>query len=225
MPFGPIVQKRTPYLFTGRLRHRIDIVVPTRAQDSTGGWSVNNNTVFAKRYASVEAMSGNEGLATGAQTATGVYQIVVRYIGAAPNWVPLTEYVNHALVKDRNGNLQQAQNAGAAGATVPVWSTTLNGTTTDGAITWKNIGPAPRRTGLTSAMQIQWQGRQFQITAVLDPDGRKKMLVIMALEINDSRQQNPLLPGTPGSYNPTTLQDVVNEAVVDAVNDIDGGSF
>ena len=43
--------------------------------------------------------------------------------------------------------------------------------------------------GVTSAMQVRWQGRKFQITDVLNPDGRTKMLALDAVEIGDSVNQ------------------------------------
>lgn len=48
---------------------------------------------------------------------------------------------------------------------------------------------------ITSAMQVWFNGRQFQIVSVMNPDERNKMLCLMVIEINDSRQQNPNIPG------------------------------
>jgi SPP1 family predicted phage head-tail adaptor len=42
---------------------------------------------------------------------------------------------------------------------------------------------------ITSAMQIVFGSRQFQIETVLNPDERTKMLQILCIEINDSQQQ------------------------------------
>lgn len=44
-------------------------------------------------------------------------------------------------VLDSNGNLQVMQVAGVSGATVPTWATTAGQTTTDGTVTWLNVGP------------------------------------------------------------------------------------
>jgi len=43
--------------------------------------------------------------------------------------------------------------------------------------------------GITARMQVWFRGRQFQIQAVLNPDERTKMLVLLVLEIADSSQQ------------------------------------
>jgi SPP1 family predicted phage head-tail adaptor len=42
-----------------------------------------------------------------------------------------------------------------------------------------------------AGMQVWFKGRQLQIQAVQNPDGRNKMLLLQCVEINDSQQQNP----------------------------------
>jgi SPP1 family predicted phage head-tail adaptor len=49
--------------------------------------------------------------------------------------------------------------------------------------------PSTGLVAVTAANQIQWQGRQFQITNVQNPDGRKKMLCLTCVEIDGSSQQ------------------------------------
>jgi SPP1 family predicted phage head-tail adaptor len=46
------------------------------------------------------------------------------------------------------------------------------------------------RTGITAAMQLQFNGRQFQIESVQNPDERNKMLILQCVEINDGQQQS-----------------------------------
>jgi head-tail adaptor len=200
MPFGTIVQKRSPVLFVGRLRHRIDIVQLSPTQDSTGGQNVSADVVYANVWASIEALTGTEKFAAHEFISQVSHQVVIRYIGAAPSWQADNNYIGAALCKDSNGNLQQAQGSGGlSGATVPVWNVTIGGTTADGsgstAFTWKNLGAAPNRTGVTSGQQVWFQGRQFQIESVLNPDERTKMLILLCIEINDSLQQNTSQPG------------------------------
>ncbi len=43
--------------------------------------------------------------------------------------------------------------------------------------------------GINAGMQVLFNGRTFQIEGVLNPDERKKMLMLMCIEINDSTQQ------------------------------------
>lgn len=200
MPYGPVVQRRTPTLFAGRLRHKIDIVQVSSVQDSTGGINLSNDVIYANVWASIEALSGTEKFAAHEFVSQVTHQVVIRFIGAAPSWQPTNNYVGGALVKDSNGNLQQAQNSGGLSGTIaPTWNPAMGGLTSDGlastGVTWKNVGVAPQRTGVTSQMQVWFQGRQFQVEAVLNTDERNKMLILMCIEINDSLQQNTNEPG------------------------------
>lgn len=51
------------------------------------------------------------------------------------------------------------------------------------------IDPTGNTSGVTANMQIWYGTRQFQISAVLNPDERPDALLLMATEINDSVQQ------------------------------------
>lgn len=42
-----------------------------------------------------------------------------------------------------------------------------------------------------AACRVWFNGRTFQITAVVNPDQRTKMLVLLCVEVNDSKQQVP----------------------------------
>lgn len=182
-------------LEAGKLRHRIDIVKVSPVQDSTGGldWSVC--TVYANVWAAIEAMGGDESYSAQSETSVVTHQIVIRYIGAAPSWRPGFLYPAKALVKDKGGYLQQAQSPAGRSATAdPTWVETegmytVDGDPSIGTWTWLNLGLAPKYTGVTAAMQVWFQGRQFQIKTVENPDERNKMLCLMCVEINDSRQQ------------------------------------
>jgi head-tail adaptor len=215
MPFGQTIQHRTPTLQAGKLRHRISIVSTSPAQDTTGGFDLNATTLYAGVWATVEALSGMEQFATESQVSKVTHQIVIRYVKAAPSWKPNTNYLTGALVSDANGNLQVATYGGLSGATAPGWATGLYAFTSDGnpstGLQWQNLGPCPVRSGVNAAMQIVWQGRKFQITAVLNSDARSKLLVLLADEINDSNQQNPIVGGTAAGAGVGTI--------------IDGGTF
>jgi head-tail adaptor len=193
--FGLSVTRRTPTLPSGRLRHRIQLVRTKTAQDSTGGFDLDQCTLFATVWASMEALTGLEQFATESQVSRTTYQCIMRYIGAAPSWIESQAYLAGALIKDSNGNLQQAVADGVSGATVPTWATSTGSFTHDGdpslGLSWKCLGVAPVRTAITAALQIVWQGRKFQITSVQNPDGRSKMLSLLCDEINDSTQQDP----------------------------------
>jgi head-tail adaptor len=200
MGLGSVTQKRTPTLQAGRLRHRVAIVQINPAQDTTGGFDINADVIYATVWASIEALAGTETPAAGSRVSTSTHQIIIRYIGAAPSWVANHVYAGKALVKDKNGYLQQAQaNGGTSGATAPDWATVQGDFTQDGnpstGMQWKNLGPAPVRTGVNANMQVWYQGRQFQIDSVLNPDERTKLLVLICTEVNDSLQQITNQPG------------------------------
>lgn len=56
-------------------------------------------------------------------------------------WVASFAFPINALILDTNGNYQLTTVvAGNSGATVPTWNATIGGTTTDGGLTWTNIG-------------------------------------------------------------------------------------
>ena len=183
-------------LQAGRLRHRIDIVKVSPVQDSAGGINLSQVIVFANVWASVEALSGMETFAAQTQVSASSHQIVIRYIAAAPSWQADTLYAALALVRDNAGYLQQAQAPGfTSGSSAPTWNETEGMYTEDGdpstGGTWLNIGVAPPATAITSAMQVLFQGRLFEIKNVLNPDERNKMLCLLVTEIADSKLQSP----------------------------------
>ena len=183
-------------LSAGKLRHRIAIVKPSPVQDTAGGINLSANTVYVKVWAAVEDIGGTETNAAQSEVSIVTHQIVMRFIGAAPSWQPNFLYVAGTLVKDSNGYLQKALTDGVSLADAPVWEATEGMYTEDGdpsiGFLWQNLGPAPVHTGVNASMQVQWEGRQFQVEDVLNPDGRNKMLCLMCSEINDSRNQTVL---------------------------------
>lgn len=190
---GNFTQSNTPRIQAGKLRHKIDIVRVSTAQDSTGGSDLSTDVLYANVWASIEAITGRETYSAGTELSSVSHKVTIRYIGAAPSWQSLHNYSANDLIKDSNGYLQQAQNPGLTGSSAPTWgqdtgAITLDGTPSTG-VTWKNIGKAPNRTGVTAAMQVWFEGRTFQIEAVLNPDERTKMLILLCVEINDSLQQ------------------------------------
>lgn len=59
-----------------------------------------------------------------------------------PNWAASTFYNPSLVIVDSNSNLQIVQTAGTTGGAPPTWALGVGATTTDGTVTWKNIGPA-----------------------------------------------------------------------------------
>jgi len=77
---GNILQRRTPTLMAGRLRHQIDIVRPSGAQDDTGGPVGSTTVVYAGVWATIEAVSGTEQLAASQFVSRVTHQVVIRYL-------------------------------------------------------------------------------------------------------------------------------------------------
>jgi hypothetical protein len=74
--------------------------------------------------------------------------------GTIGSWAPTTLFGSpqiagqFAVILDTNNNLQlvTAGNGGSSGGTVPVWNAATGGTTTDGALTWTNLGAGVKLT-------------------------------------------------------------------------------
>ncbi len=167
---------------SGKLRNRIAIVLTARAQDSTGGVDNTAVVLYANRWASIESVRGRETISGQQNSSEVTHEVGIRYIGAALSWQSSWIFLGGSLVKDSNGNLQQAQSGGGtSGTTVPTWNVTVGGFTSDGdpstGITWKNLGASPNRTGINSSMQVVFNGRLFQVEYVENRDERTKKLI------------------------------------------------
>jgi hypothetical protein len=55
-------------------------------------------------------------------------------------WQPNKSYALNAKVMDSNGNVEKATVGGTSGSARPPWNPVVNGTTTDGTVTWTNLG-------------------------------------------------------------------------------------
>jgi SPP1 family predicted phage head-tail adaptor len=66
-------------LQAGKLRHRIQIVEPTLARDSSGGWDVNAATPVVNAWASVEALAGRELYAAQQKVSQVTHKVTIRY--------------------------------------------------------------------------------------------------------------------------------------------------
>jgi SPP1 family predicted phage head-tail adaptor len=117
-------------LQAGKLRHRIEIVQPSGAQDTFGG--ISQDPALWKSvltcWASIDAQSGRDQMAASQFMTEASYKITIRN---------------------------------------------------------------PRDIIITKAMYVWFKKRTFQLSAILNPDERNKMLVLMVIEINNSGQEIP----------------------------------
>ncbi len=70
---------------------------------------------------------------------------------AVQQWQPQTQFAVNAFIIDPNSNIQIATVAATTGAVPPQWASAFGQTTTDGAETWKNNGPASWQPNTTFA--------------------------------------------------------------------------
>lgn len=57
------------------------------------------------------------------------------------NWQDSTAYAAGVFTVDNYGNSQKVTTGGTSGTGSPTWNNTLAGPTTDGSVTWTNLGP------------------------------------------------------------------------------------
>ncbi len=62
-------------------------------------------------------------------------------VTSSPAWAASTAYSVGQEVYDSNGNVEVVTVAGTSGASAPAWNATVGSTTTDGSVTWLNLGP------------------------------------------------------------------------------------
>ena len=80
MALQGVIQSSTKVrILEGRLRHRVQIVKPVAAQDTTGGWSTNQNTVVIATWASVEALTSTEKFAAHEFASEVTHKIFIRH--------------------------------------------------------------------------------------------------------------------------------------------------
>lgn len=80
--------------------------------------------------------------------------------GSTPFVAPLVWQSSHAYVLnqttiDSNSNTQQVTTAGTSGGSAPSWNTAKGGTTSDGGVTWTNLGSA-YGTVVKESTGVQW---------------------------------------------------------------------
>jgi hypothetical protein len=70
-----------------------------------------------------------------------------------PAWIASHAYAAGFLILDSNNNVEWVQTAGTSRTAAqghPVWSTTINGATTDNTVRWRNLGPVATQSVVTA---------------------------------------------------------------------------
>lgn len=72
-----------------------------------------------------------------------------------------TGFHGSVSVLDTNGNVEMATTFGTSGSSVPSWSASVLGTTTDGSVTWTNVGSSYTLAAIQSSGTEDWFGFGF----------------------------------------------------------------
>ena len=92
-------------------------------------------------------MSGTNAPTWGTAINDSTTDNIVRWTNQGPNhashpaWQANNTYLLNAEILDSNGNVEWASNHATSGGSTPSWSTTIGGTTADGTVSWRNVGP------------------------------------------------------------------------------------
>src|ERR1700677_405681 len=102
-------------------------------------------------------------------------------------WPASTALTTGTFVIDAAGNAQKVTSPGTTNSTIPSFNGTLAGTTSDGTVTWTNMGPIPNA---SAAYNFGW----IENASVQDPTSSKwtqiSNKVDLALDAASSRPQN-----------------------------------
>jgi hypothetical protein len=82
------------------------------------------------------------------------------------NWTASTPVQKTWMTIDSNGNSQTVTVAGTVGTVPPTWNTATQGTTTDGSVTWTNLGPI--NTTVSQTYSFSWL--ETQSIQIINPN-------------------------------------------------------
>src|ERR1700677_987012 len=119
---------------------------------------------------------------TGFITTIGQQDYLLLYV-----WPASTTLTAGTFVIDAAGNAQKVTSPGTTNSTIPSFNGTLAGTTSDGTVTWTNMGPIPNA---SAAYNFGW----IENASVQDPTSSKWIQISnkvdLALDAASSRPQN-----------------------------------
>jgi hypothetical protein len=148
---------------------------------------------------SISAWNAGFGIAAG-QKARGSAAFTISF----GTWEANTNYPRgpSSYVVDSNGNIQMVTVAGESGASAPTWSTTLNGTTTDGGVTWKLVSTD----GLTVPVLVICDTVNCTVTS-----GKKLIFSAPQVEVAPPS-------GNPSAYKTNESDDLSGSTLIDFAN-------
>lgn len=76
-------------------------------------------------------------------------------LGQPQQWAAGQTYTVGQVIVNSSGQIQEVTTAGTSGSTAPSWSSTAGGTTSDGTVTWTNMGTAPTASNASLSQDIQ----------------------------------------------------------------------
>jgi hypothetical protein len=115
-------------------------ILVLRTQNNT--LYINVVTAAGTTAASAPTWPAQVGTATTSGSVTFLNQGATTF-AVFSQWAKNHAYTLRTRILDSNGNLEIASTAGTSGANAPIWKTTAGATTTDGTVTWTNIGVLP----------------------------------------------------------------------------------
>lgn len=104
-------------------------------------------------------------------------------------WQALTGIAANRIFLDANGNQQATTVGGITGGTIPTWNTALNGTTTDGSVTWVNQGSISNLSSVTSFTSLGW----LEKAVAIDKSGNAHELTIQLNSAQNGTQNQPFI--------------------------------
>jgi|SRR5271166_448248 len=142
-----VITSASPTSFTAAYTHANYAKAADTGTAEVSTFTIPNTGVVAVEQPSPKTNAGllTPTLQSGYYLSKGQYvlgqpPIAVSGAGIGSSWVPSGVVFQGQIIEDPNGNQQIALNSGTSGAIKPSWSETLNATTNDNGVEWRNVG-------------------------------------------------------------------------------------
>lgn len=142
-----VIQTANVSSFTVPFAHANYSTIPDTGSGEVSTFQIPNDSVVAFQAPSVGTNAGlvTPTLQSAYYLSSGNYvlgqpPIALSGAGIGSSWVPGANVFQGQSIVDSNGDTQLALNSGVSGATKPSWNETLNATTNDNGVQWRNVG-------------------------------------------------------------------------------------